>query len=205
MLCSSRRRRSSWCDCGGDGFEYGAEISDLGTARPDRGPFLAFAAGAVFVYDRPELCVAVKGCPSEAGAVSDGGAADRFACVDEVGADVFDAIDRAASPARRGRLRRTALTGEQITFDAATLRASLGRAALYRNADVRVLAEEHRAHGREAHTLSGLVTEIQHVRTAVEAVTTNMRRHQVELRAIFDKTRINGSPTYAPPGKYHPG
>jgi hypothetical protein len=76
------------------------------------------------------------------------------------------------------------LAGLPITFDDAAQRAGLGRATLYRNPELRAIVEEHRAHGREAHTLSGLTTEIAHLRTAVESLAATVRRHETELRRL---------------------
>ena len=43
-------------------------------------------------------------------------------------------------------------------------RAGLGRATLYRNSDLRAVVDEYRARGREAHTFTGLIIEIAHLR-----------------------------------------
>ena len=76
------------------------------------------------------------------------------------------------------------LTGQQVTFDEVAARTGLGRATLYRNPDLRRIIEEHRARGREAHTLSGLTAEIAHLRIAVDALATTVRRHEEELRRL---------------------
>ena len=76
------------------------------------------------------------------------------------------------------------LAGQPVTFDDVAARTGLGRATLYRNPDLRTIIEEHRAHGREAHTLSGLTTEIAHLRTALDAIATTVRRHEEELRRL---------------------
>jgi len=59
------------------------------------------------------------------------------------------------------------LAGQQVTFDDVAARTGLGRATLYRNSDLRRIIEEHRARGKEAHTLSGLTTEIALVLTVL--------------------------------------
>src|SRR5664280_2952972 len=46
--------------------------------------------------------------------------------------------------------------GQEITFPAVAAHASIGRATLYRRPELRAVVEEHRAHARDAHTLSGL-------------------------------------------------
>lgn len=76
------------------------------------------------------------------------------------------------------------LAGLPITFDDVAQRAGLGRATLYRNHELRAVVEEHRARGREAHTLSGLTGEIAHLRTAVESLAATVRSHETELRRL---------------------
>jgi hypothetical protein len=76
------------------------------------------------------------------------------------------------------------LTRQPVTFDAVADRAKIGRATLYRNSELRAVVEEHRARGREAHTLSGLASEIAHLRTAVETLAATVRRHDDELRRL---------------------
>lgn len=76
------------------------------------------------------------------------------------------------------------LSGQPVTFDDVAERTGLGRATLYRNPDLRTIIEEHRTRGREAHTLTGLTTEIAHLRTALEAIAATVRRHEEELRRI---------------------
>jgi hypothetical protein len=76
------------------------------------------------------------------------------------------------------------LAGQPVTFDEVAARTRLGRATLYRSGELRAIIEEHRAHGREAHTLSGLSTEIAHLRTALNAIAATVRRHEEELRRL---------------------
>ena len=59
-----------------------------------------------------------------------------------------------------------------------------GEPPSHRNPDLRTIIEEHRAHGREAHTLSGLTTEIAHLRIALDAIAATVRRHEEELRRL---------------------
>jgi AcrR family transcriptional regulator len=74
--------------------------------------------------------------------------------------------------------------GETVTFAAVADRARVGRATLYRRSELRAVVEEHRARARDAHTLSGLAAEIRHLRTALEAVAGNVRRHENTLRRL---------------------
>ena len=76
------------------------------------------------------------------------------------------------------------LEGQHVTFDDVAARTGLGRATLYRNSDLRRIVEEHRARGKEAHTLSGLTTEIAHLRIAVGAIAATVRRHEEEIRRL---------------------
>ena len=76
------------------------------------------------------------------------------------------------------------LAGQPVTFDDVAARTGLGRATLSRNPDLRTLLEEHRARGKESHTLSGLTTEIAHIRIALDAIATTVRRHEEELRRL---------------------
>ena len=71
-----------------------------------------------------------------------------------------------------------------MSFDDVAARTGLGRATLYRNSDLRRIIEEHRTRGKEAHTLSGLTTEIAHLRIALDAIATTVRRHEEELRRL---------------------
>ena len=74
--------------------------------------------------------------------------------------------------------------GEQVTFDEVAARTGLGRATLYRNTELRATVEEHRTRSREAHTFTDLAAQIAHLRTALDAVAGNVRRHEEELRKI---------------------
>jgi AcrR family transcriptional regulator len=76
------------------------------------------------------------------------------------------------------------LAGQSVTFNDVAARAGLGRATLYRNADLRAIIEEHRSRSREAHTLTGLATEIEHLRTALGELAATVRRHEEQLRRL---------------------
>jgi hypothetical protein len=71
-----------------------------------------------------------------------------------------------------------------ITFDRVAEHVGLGRATLYRNPELRAIVEEHRTRGREAHTLTGLATEIAHLRIALNELGAKVRRHEEELRKL---------------------
>jgi hypothetical protein len=73
---------------------------------------------------------------------------------------------------------------QPITFDAVATRAGLGRATLYRRPELRALIEEHRQTAREALTLTGLTTQIDQLRTTLEALAEKVRRHEARLRHL---------------------
>jgi hypothetical protein len=83
-------------------------------------------------------------------------------------------------------------TGEQITFSAVAAKTGLARTTLYRNQRLRAVIDEHRTHQAEARTLSGLTTEIAHLRTALEAVAATVRRHEEQLRKL-QRRRTNSA------------
>ena len=74
--------------------------------------------------------------------------------------------------------------GQQVTFLAVADLAGVGRATLYRDPDLRAVIDEHRTRQAEARTLSGLAHEIAHLRTALEAIADNVRRHDEQLRRL---------------------
>ena len=74
--------------------------------------------------------------------------------------------------------------GAEITFAEIATRAGIGRATLYRRPELRAIVEEHRQRGRDALTLTGLQVQIDQLRTALEAVAANVRRHEEQLRRI---------------------
>jgi len=74
--------------------------------------------------------------------------------------------------------------GQQVTFIAVADLAGVGRATLYRDPQLRAVIDEHRARQADARTLTGLAHEIAHLRTALEAVAYNVRRHEEQLRRL---------------------
>jgi nicotinamidase-related amidase len=80
-------------------------------------------------------------------------------------------------------------TDQPVTFTAVADHARLSRATLYRNPNLRAIIEEHRTRQRDARTLTGLTTEIAHLRTAVEALAVTVKRHEEHLRRINQKPK----------------
>jgi AcrR family transcriptional regulator len=77
-----------------------------------------------------------------------------------------------------------AATGQPVTFGEIAARARISRTTLYRRADLRAVIEEHRVRGRDATTLTGLTVQIDQLRRSLEAVATNVRRHEEQLRRL---------------------
>jgi DNA-binding Lrp family transcriptional regulator len=71
-----------------------------------------------------------------------------------------------------------------VTFAEVAARVGTSKATLYRRAELRSIIEEHRTHNREAHTLTGLVVELDQLRHALEAVAAKVRHHEEVLRNL---------------------
>jgi nicotinamidase-related amidase len=74
--------------------------------------------------------------------------------------------------------------GYSITFTAVAEQAQVGRATLYRDQQLRAIVDEHRTRQTDARTLTGLATEVAHLRTAVEALAQGVKRHEEQLRKL---------------------
>ncbi|MDQ2710364.1 MAG: DUF6262 family protein [Actinomycetota bacterium] len=79
--------------------------------------------------------------------------------------------------------------GTPISFPAIAERSGIGRSTLYRHPELRALVEEHRQQQREALTLSGLAIQLDQLRHTLDALATNVRRHEEELRALRRRAR----------------
>lgn len=91
---------------------------------------------------------------------------------------------------------RTLADSEQlVTFDDVAIQAGVGRATLYRHPELRALIEEHRREARETLTLTGLATQLDQLRAALEAVAANVRRHEEVLRQLQRARRTERSQT----------
>lgn len=80
-------------------------------------------------------------------------------------------------------------TGQKVTFTAVAQKAHIGRATCYRDPQLRTIIEEHRNREADARTLTGLRTEIAHLRTALEAVAQNTKNHEERLRRLERPTK----------------
>ena len=75
-------------------------------------------------------------------------------------------------------------SGQPITFTTVAQQAQISRATLYRDPQLRAIVDEHRTRQTDARTLTGLATEVAHLRTAVEALAEGVKRHEEQLRRI---------------------
>jgi DNA-binding IclR family transcriptional regulator len=90
-------------------------------------------------------------------------------------------------------LRALAAADQAVTFTAVAEHAGLGRATLYRNPTLRALVEDHRLSQIDTRTLSGLSTEIAHLRTALEAIAERVRGHEERLRRLESRRAARSS------------
>lgn len=77
-----------------------------------------------------------------------------------------------------------AAAGERITFVAVADHTGISRTTLYRNPQLRAVIEDHRHRSHDPRTLSGLTTEIGHLRTGVEAIADRVRQQEERLRRL---------------------
>jgi nicotinamidase-related amidase len=77
-----------------------------------------------------------------------------------------------------------ATSGQPITFTTVAEHAQISRATLYRDHQLRAIVDEHRTRQTDARTLTGLATEVAHLRTAVEALAAGVKRHEEQLRKL---------------------
>jgi hypothetical protein len=78
---------------------------------------------------------------------------------------------------------------EPVTFAAVAARSGLARTTLYRNESLRAIVEEHRLRSREGLTLSGIATDVAHLRQSLEAVAAKVRHHEEEIRQLRRATQ----------------
>ncbi|MBO0884034.1 MAG: hypothetical protein J2P17_27620 [Mycobacterium sp.] len=82
-----------------------------------------------------------------------------------------------------------ATNGRPITFTAVAEHTQIGRATLYRDPQLRAIVDEHRTRQTDARTLTGLATEVAHLRTAVQALAEAVKRNEEQLRKITKTAR----------------
>lgn len=81
--------------------------------------------------------------------------------------------------------------GAAVTFAAVAARAGLSRATLYRDEDLHAVVEEHRQTSRDPGSLSSVLAEVRHLRTAVEALAGRVRDHEEQLRRLRRSRKAN--------------
>lgn len=81
--------------------------------------------------------------------------------------------------------------GEGLTFTAVAARAGISRPTLYRDVQLRAVVEEHIHRGHDPRTLSGLTSEVGHLRIAMEELAARVRTHEEQIRQLSrtDKRR----------------
>ena len=76
--------------------------------------------------------------------------------------------------------------------------AGISRTTLYRDPTLRMMVEEHRTHSHDPRTMSGLVSEIGHLRTAVEALAEILRVIGMEPAGEMQADFVNVTRQVAP-------
>lgn len=99
--------------------------------------------------------------------------------------EIVSRVERALAQLARAR--------EPISFVTVAAKARVGRATLYRDPALRALVNEHRQRAREAHTLSGLASQVEGLRSSVEVIAAKVRRHDERLRHLEPKGRTSRS------------
>jgi Family of unknown function (DUF6262) len=78
-----------------------------------------------------------------------------------------------------------------VTFTAVATKAGISRATLYRDESLRAVVEEHRQRSHDPRSLSGVLAEVRHLRTAVEALSDKVKRHEEQLRRLDRARKAN--------------
>lgn len=81
-----------------------------------------------------------------------------------------------------------ATSGQPTTFTAIAEHTRIGRATLYRDPQLRAIIDEHRTQQTNARTLTGLATDLAHLRTAIEELATGVKCHEEQLRKLTKST-----------------
>jgi hypothetical protein len=76
-----------------------------------------------------------------------------------------------------------------VTFTNVAAQAGISRTSLYRDSALRAVVDEHRTAVIDPRTLTGLTSEVGHLRTAVEALAQRVRRHEEQLRRLERDSR----------------
>jgi len=90
-------------------------------------------------------------------------------------------------------LETLAADDQAVTFTAVAARAGVARATLYRNPTLRALIDQRRRDQIDTRSLTGLHTEIAHLRTALEALAERVRDHEERLRHLEHRRTTRAS------------
>lgn len=80
---------------------------------------------------------------------------------------------------------------QPITFTTVATRTGVSRTTLYRDQSLRAVVEECRTRSHDPRSLSGVVAEVSHLRTAVEALAERVRSHEEQLRRLNRSRKAN--------------
>ena len=83
-------------------------------------------------------------------------------------------------------------SGTRVSIAAVATHTGIARATLYRHLELIALIREHRAHTGTDLTLTGLHTDIVHLRLGIEALAERVRHHEERLRYL-ERGRATGS------------
>ncbi len=71
-----------------------------------------------------------------------------------------------------------------VTFTTIADKSGISRTTLYRDESLRAVVVEYRTRSHDPRSLSGLVAEVGHLRTAVEMLAERVRSHEEQLRRL---------------------
>jgi hypothetical protein len=91
-------------------------------------------------------------------------------------ATILNRVERACAQLRQD--------GKKVTFTAVADATGVGRTTLYRNPDLRAVIDQHRHHAAASGTLTGLTDELATLRTVIEAIADQVRKHEEQLRRL---------------------
>lgn len=74
--------------------------------------------------------------------------------------------------------------GQPVTFIAVATHTGIARSSLYRDPMLRATIEEHRHRSATSGTLTGLTDQIATLRTTLEALATQVRDHEEQIRRL---------------------
>jgi len=102
------------------------------------------------------------------------------------------------TPASRHQQVEQALTellhaGTGVSITAVAAHTGIARATLYRHPELIALIREHRDHVGGDVTLTGLNTDIAHLRIGIEAIAERVRHHEERLRNLERKGKTESN------------